>query len=335
MKIRILLSGLAAFTSLKAFANETPAYLGVVNKADGTASFINLETQQTDLVINVGYFPHEITSSPDGSKVFVTNYGKEHVRSTSPKNHPGNTVSIIDMKNKSKSGELQLGTDACAPHGVLTSADGKRIYITCEDRQEVLVIDAVKNEISHSVPTLQAQSHMVTITADESRAYTANFSPGTVTALDLKNRTILKQISVGPGTEGVALSPNKPFVYATSVLGGFLVKIDTNTLEIVQKVATDRSPVRVLPSPDGKLLVVNNSADGTVQIFDADTLDLIKRIKVGRQPIGLVVPNNDYAYTANMLDNSVSVINLKTMQVTSELKTGSKPDGITYIPASK
>lgn len=334
MKFRSLIPGLLTFTCLNALAAH-PGYLGVVNKADGTASIINLETGHTDSVIKVGYLPHEIASSADGSKVFVSNYGKDHVRSTSPNNRPGHTLSVVSLTSPFLQTDIDLGATACAPHGLELSKDGEKLYVTCEDRQEVVALNVHTLKVEFSVPTNQAQSHMLVASADQSRAYVANFSPGTVSVLDLKNKSILAQIKTGPGTEGVSLAPNQNFAYATSVLSNTLFKIDTKTLEVVQSAPTDRSPVRVLVTPNGKYLLVNNSADGTVQIFDAETLELQSRIKVGKQPIGIVVPNDQFAYVANMNDNKISVIDLEKREVVKEFSTGSKPDGITYIPAGR
>ena len=60
---------------------------------------------------------------------------------------------------------------------------------------------------------------MMVISPDETRAYIANFSPGTVTVLDLVKRSILQQIVTGPGTEGIGLSADGRTLFATAVLG--------------------------------------------------------------------------------------------------------------------
>lgn len=331
MNLRILILSILSLVTCHSLAVTGP-YVGVVNKADGTASFINLLLMHTEFTVPVGFLPHEITSSPDGRFGYISNYGKDHVRSNSPLNKPGTTLTVVDMETKKVSATLSLGTEPCAPHGIVPSADGQRLYVTCEAREEILVLD-LKSQSLHHVPTGQAQSHMVVISPTEDRAYTSNFSSGSVSVMDLKSATLLKVIPTGPGTEGLSMSADGKFVYASSVLGGYLVKIDTAQLEIVGKVSTEKSPVRVIPTPDGKRLVVNCSAAGVLQIFDADTLTWVKNIAVGRQPIGLIVPNNDYAFTAAMLENSVLMINLNTFEIENRFSTGSKPDGIAFIPA--
>ena len=244
------------FVSVTAVA--APARLAVVNKADGTASVFNLESHTHAFTVNIGYLPHEVIASPDGNKIFVSNYGKAHVRSTSPDNRPGSTVSVIDLNVGVLTKDLLLGMPPCAPHGMAISNDGRKLYVTCEDRHEITVIDLQTQVVLYSIPTRQAQSHMMVISSDETRAYIANFSPGTVTILDLVKRSILQQIVTGPGTEGIGLSADGRTLFATAVLGATLFQIDTETFNIMQSVSTDGSPMRVTPTPDGKYVLITS-----------------------------------------------------------------------------
>lgn len=322
----------ASFFSITAAASEPPR-LAVVNKADATVSVFNLATATLEFTQPVGFYPHEVSASLDGRQIFVSNYGKDHVRSTSANARPGSNVSVIDVRTGMLVRDLDLGIPACAPHGLANSFDGKRLYVTCEDRQEVAVVDLATGTLLHSVATAQAQSHAIVVTRDESRAYTANFSAGTVTVLDLKARSIVKQISTGPGTEGISLSSDDKTLYVTSVLGSTLSKIDTASLQITASVKTEKSPIRVAATPNGKYLLLNSSATGYLLVHDSATLRLVKKIKVGNQPIGLSVPNDDVAFVANMKDNTVSVIDLKLFEVSSVISTGARPDGLAFIPS--
>lgn len=328
MKLKAIFITLVSLTGMQASA----ARLAVVNKADGTTSVYNLKSKKLEFTLSTGYFPHEVAVSKDGQQIFVSNYGKDHVRSTSELNRPGRTVSVIDLKSRAVIQDIDLGEN-CAPHGLVATT--QRLYITCENRQEIAVVDLNTHRLLHTIPTAQAQSHVMVISPDESRAYIANFSPGTVTVIDLNQRLILKQILTGPGTEGIGLSADGRSLYATSVLGATVHKIDTQTLEIAASVQTDLSPIRVTPTPDGKYALVNSSATNQLLIFDAQTLTLVKRLPVGLQPIGLDVPNSDQAFVANMKDNTVSVIDLRRLEVSAVIATGNKPDGLVYVPSNK
>ncbi|MBP9708852.1 MAG: beta-propeller fold lactonase family protein [Oligoflexales bacterium] len=321
---------LSCFTSL-ALAGET-GMLAVVNKADASISLIDLETGVSKSKFNLGYFPHEITGSSDGTSVFVSNYGKDHVRSQSSENKPGNTIFKINLLTQ-RIQEIELGLGTCAPHGIEISKDGEFVYVTCEDREEVAVVDAANGKFMYAIPTMQSKSHMLALSPDQSRLYVANFGSASVTVLDLKSRTIIGHINTGAGTEGIGISPDGAKIYATAVLEDKISVIDSNTLRVIQQIDTDPSPIRVLATPDGKYLLVNSSRTGYLQIFDANLLTFVKRIKVGKQPIGLTVPNSQRAFVANMGDNTVSEIDLTNLEVRAVYATGAKPDGLVYLPS--
>ena len=174
--------------------------------------------------------------------------------------------------------------DAVRRTGLRCRAIEQRLYVTCEGRQEVLVVDVTSRRILHAIPTNQAGSHMLALSADGSRAYVSNFWHGTVSVLDLRARRILAQIATGSGTEGISLSPDDRHVYTSSVYINEIVKIDTGTLQVVGRARMGNclGAVRVVPTPvDGRTLVVNCADNGRVLIIEAGTLSLTHQIPVG------------------------------------------------------
>ena len=65
------------------------------------------------------------------------------------------------------------------------------LYVTTELDQAVTVIDPKTLKIVAKIPTGQAESHMLAISRDGKRGYTANVGPGTVSVLDLQARKML------------------------------------------------------------------------------------------------------------------------------------------------
>lgn len=306
--------------------------VGVVNKTEGTISLIEVKTGQITKV-QVGYLPHEIAFAP--GYAYVSNYGSAHIRSSHLQNKPGNTISVIDLQSMRHTGEIDLGPARCAPHGLFTSKNGKRLYVTCEGRQEIAVVDLEKQKIAHFISTNQAGTHLLVVSADESRAYATNFWHGTVSVIDLNQRVLLKQISVGRGCEGIALSVDDRSLFVTRVEENEILKIDTTTLEIVHRrtVADGSSPIRVVSVPaHPKQVLVNNVGTGVLSILSSEDLSPIQEIKVGKQPIGLVAAESGYGFVANMKDNTLSVVNLKSGLVEKQFSTGKAPDGIAYMP---
>jgi YVTN family beta-propeller protein len=307
--------------------------IAIASKAPGVLTVVSLQGQPAR-EFKVGYLPHEAAVA--GPLVFVSNYGNAHVRSSDLTNDPGNTLSVVDLSRQGAEAEvIDLGPGRCAPHGLAVSRDQERLYVTCEGRQEVLVVDVKSRRTLHAIPTDQAGSHMLALSADGSRAYVTNFWHGTVSVLDLRARRILAQIATGSGTEGISLSPDNRHVYTSSVYINEIVKIDTATLQVVGRARMSNclGAVRVVPTPvDGRTLVVNCADNGRVLLIEAGTLNLTHQIPVGTMPIGIAVPDDRFAYVANMGDDTISVIDIRRGVVVRTMPAGDDPDGIVFLP---
>jgi DNA-binding beta-propeller fold protein YncE len=66
------------------------------------------------------------------------------------------------------------------PHCVIYDHNSGMLYVTTELDKSVSIIDPRSLKIVGSVPTGQEQSHMLVLSRDGSRGYTANVGPGTV-----------------------------------------------------------------------------------------------------------------------------------------------------------
>jgi YVTN family beta-propeller protein len=315
---------------------QTPVHSGklaIANKSTGELTILNLKDHKRQTFSLGGYLPHETAVAQNFA--FVSNYGSAYIRSSALDNKPGNTLSVIDLAQPKKPAKtIDLGPGRCAPHGLAVSPDQKRLYITCEVRQEILVMDVATQQVVDVLPTNQAGSHLLVLNSDESKAFVGNFFHGTITVLDLNKRKIMAQIPVTKGSEGIGISPDDNYIYVTSPIANELIKIDTSTQkEVARKfLGASCGSVRVVPTPDtGRELVINCGDKDTVLVVNAETLEIEKEVKVGRQPIGIAVADSIYAFSANMNDNTVSVINLETKAVEETLPAGELPDGMYYF----
>lgn len=307
--------------------------LAIVNKNNSELTILDLKDNQRQTFKLGEYLPHETAVAQN--LVFVSNYGSAYIRSFALDDIPGNTLSVIDLKEPQKPARsIDLGPGRCGPHGLAVSFDQKRLYITCEIRQEILVMDVSTQTVIKALPTNQAGSHLLALSSDESKVFVGNFFHGTISVIDINLQKILAQIPVGKGSEGIGISPDDKFVYAASPILNEVIKIDTRlNQEVARKfLGATCGSLRVTPTPDtGEELVVNCSDNNTVLILNAETLEIKKEIPVGRQPIGIAVKDSVYAYSANMNDNTVSIINLATKTVENTVLAGEVPDGMYYF----
>jgi YVTN family beta-propeller protein len=70
------------------------------------------------------------------------------------------------------------------------------LYVTTELDQAITLIDPKTLKIVGSIPTGQPESHMLALSHDGRRGYTANVGPGTVSVLDIAARKVLTIIPI-------------------------------------------------------------------------------------------------------------------------------------------
>jgi len=97
----------------------------------------NLTQQQkrSFLKITVEDNPWGIVISPDGTKVYVTNYGS-------------NTVSVLSTATNSIVATINVGV---SPKGVTFFPDGTKVYVTNFGSNTVSVIDTATNTVTATV----------------------------------------------------------------------------------------------------------------------------------------------------------------------------------------
>jgi DNA-binding beta-propeller fold protein YncE len=74
------------------------------------------------------------------------------------------------------------------------------------DPDKGTLIAAVPGAVLHTIPTGQPESHMLAITHDGRRGYTANVGPGTVSVLDLEAKKVLLIIPVSGRIQRISIS---------------------------------------------------------------------------------------------------------------------------------
>ena len=153
------------------------ATLVVANKAEATASLINLESGTVVATLPTGEAPHEVGISPDGQFAMVTNYGR--------RGSPGNSLTLIDIASAKVVKTIELG-EYSKPHGV-EWIDKDQVVVTVEGNQALIVVDLEQASVSRVIKTDQEVSHMVALDPARQRAYTTNMGSASLTVIDLES----------------------------------------------------------------------------------------------------------------------------------------------------
>src|SRR5579885_3250467 len=239
----LLMAAKAPDSGLLLVANKGDRALGLIDPSAG---------QQIAEVPEGGVTGHEVTASPDGRTAYVPIYGNSGVGKPGS---DGRNMVVIDLASRKVVGNVDFG-HGVRPHCPVFGPKNGLLYVTTELDNSVTIIDPRTLKIVGSVPTNQAESHMLTISKDGRRGYTANVGPGTVSVLDLENKKTLAIIPISKNTQRIALSNDDSMVFTSDQTTPALVVIDTATNKVKTRVPLPAAGYGTAATHDGKYLVV-------------------------------------------------------------------------------
>lgn len=292
-------------------------------KDDNTVAFINAATLEILAQVPTGEGPHEVCASADGKLAYASIYGAA--------GRPGNQIAIFDIASRKELKRVNVAPMR-SPHGIV-ECQGK-IWFTAEQSRCVGRYDPATDKVDWVMGTGAGISHMVVLTPDASKLYTANIVDGTVTSIELKptpgRPPLLKHIPTGERTEGIAISPDGREVWAGNNLGGDIAVIDTTKDEVVKKLPSSKMSFRLAFTPDGKTVAVAGATGNEVVLFDAASRAITARIPTpGSVPQGLLVsPDGKWLFTAT--GQKVLKIDLTTKKLVGECAAGPGCDGLAW-----
>jgi DNA-binding beta-propeller fold protein YncE len=308
----------------------THGMLLVANKGDHTLGLIDpIAQKQIATVPEDGVTGHEVAASPDGKLAFVPIYGNSGVGKAGT---DGQVIRVIDLRERKITGTIDFGKGV-RPHCAVVGPKDGLLYVTTELENSISIIDPQTLIIVGSIPTGQPESHMLAITRDGRKGYTANVGPGTVSVLDMKARKTLKVIPICKVTQRISISPDNRWVFTSDQQQPRLAIIDSKTDELSRWIDMPATGYGTAPTPDGKYLVVALSKAGKVGVIDLRAMKLIQAIQVPRAPQEVVItPDGSMAYVSCDASKQVAAIRTKDWAVDALIDAGAGADGLAWAP---
>lgn len=322
-----VLAGLLGQPNLNA-ADAARGYLLVCNKGSQTLAIVDPDTAAVVATVpEDGVTGHEVVASPDGQRAFVPIYGDSGVGSPGT---DGRLVRIIDLAKRQVTGTVDLGKGE-RPHCAVMGPQDGRLYITTELDQSVTVIDPDALRVVGTIPTGQAESHMLAITRDGQRGYTANVGPGTVSVLDLAARKLIQVIPVSGQVQRISLSTDDRWVFTADQTAPRLAVIDTQTNGVHAWIDLPSPGYGTAPTPDGRWLLVALNRINRVAFVDLQSLKVVATVEVPKAPQEIVIqPDGTRAYVSCDASRQVAVIDVPTQKAIKLIATGPGTDGLAW-----
>jgi YVTN family beta-propeller protein len=315
---------------IAAFSVSSPppdGLLLVANKGDRTLGLIDpTAARQIATVAEGGVTGHEVAASPDGKRAFVPIYGNSGVGMPGT---DGSTLAVIDLSERKVIRTIDFG-HGVRPHcAVLGPKDGL-LYVTTELDKSVTIIDPLTLTIVGSVPTGQAESHMLAISTDGRKGYTANVGPGTVSVLDLAGRKTLAVIPVAGHVQRISITPDSRWVFTSDEEKPRLAVIDTAANKVDRWITLPGRGYGTASTPDGKWLLVALPDANAVAVVNLATLQVMKTISVPSAPQEVLIrPDGKVAYVSCDRSHQVAAIRIGDWGV-NLIEAGSGADGLAW-----
>ncbi len=334
MRTHLLLPLLFVFAMSSHFAapsDEGAAHkslLLVANKGDHTLGLIDPEAGRQFATIDVGGITgHEVIASPDGRFAYVPIYGNSGVGLTGT---DGRQLAIIDLSARKVVGNIDFG-HGVRPHCPQIGPKDGLLYVTTELDRSVTIIDPGTQKIIAKVPTGQPESHMLAITRDGRRGYTANVGPGSISVLDLENRKPLQTVAAAPHIQRVALSVDDHLVFTSDQSKPQLLVIDTTSNQPTSPIPLPSTGYGTAATPDGRWLVVPLPHVNQVAIVDLSARKVVHTIGVPAAPQeALITPDGRTAYVSCDASHKVAAIRTSDWSVEKLIEAGAGADGLAW-----
>jgi YVTN family beta-propeller protein len=319
---------LTAIAICGAFATAQQSRLLVAEK--GAQSLAIVDPASGKVLVSVpegGITGHEVIASADGKRAFVPIYGNSGVGKSGT---DGTNIAVIDVASHKFVGNI--GFDhGIRPHCPRIGPKDGRLYVTTELDKTITIIDPKALKIVGTLPTGQPESHMLILSHDGRRAYTANVGPGTVSVIDIAARKVLKVIPVSKNTQRISISPDDKWVFTADQTKAQMAVIDTATNTVAKWIPMEGIGYGSAVTPDGRSLLVALPDQNKVAVINLKTMQVARTVSVADYPQEVLVrPDGTAAYVSCEKANAVAEIDAATWKVTRTIPTGKYADGLAW-----
>jgi YVTN family beta-propeller protein len=300
--------------------------LVVANQYEHTVLIVDPEKHAAIAKISVGVNGHEVIVSKDGRFAYVPIYGNSGVGKPGT---DGSTIDVIDVQGGKLTGSIDLGKPL-RPHRAEFGPDGL-LYVTAELAKAVDVVDPSTRKVLAEIPTGQEQSHMLVLSPDGRRGYTANVSAGSVSVLDLAKRSLITTIPVAKSVQRISISADGAHVFTHDQDAPRIAVIDTATNKITNWIELPSAAYASEPTHGGHWLLALSMVANRLFVVDLRTQKVVRSLEVpnGSSEI-LVQPGGEIAYVSGTKAGKIAVLNLRSWEMQEPIELTPGVDGLAW-----
>jgi YVTN family beta-propeller protein len=285
-----------------AYVADDETKLSVIDGAKGT---IVAKVEVGEDGLDIGYkgkYTRGIAINPQTNLTYVTNY-------------KNNNVSVIDEDN-TVIATVPVDT---IPVGVEVDVSRNRIYVACEGRDYLYVIDGAAHEVIDTIKVYDCWR--IGVNSNSNLIYVSNiYWVQDIQVVDPILKKVIKRIPIESNANYIAVNPTTNRIYAT-LFNDKVVVLDGETNEVITYITVGKTPEGIAVNPSTNSVYVACRDDNSIYVIDGASNSVTRTIPSGENPIGIAVnPSTNEIYVANYGSHDVWIIPCETVTVSGMVK---------------
>lgn len=281
-----------------------------------------LEVQE---VAETGSMPKGVTLTPDGTKLYVTNFGQRN----------GKNLSIYDAQTLAHLHDIDV--PGIVVESVF-SADGSILYASNFDRDSVQLIDTRTRRVTREIH-VGLHPKILALSKDGKTLFAANWNGNSVSEIDLARGVTVRTHTAGVHPRGMVLTQSGS-LYVANFDGATIDVFYGPDFSQNYTLAVCRIPRHLVLAPDERTLYLSCYHDSQLWALDLTGPSERARhiVSVGKFPKSIDVSRDGkYVYSADYgTSNSVSIVDTSDWTATTYTVPGmERGSGIAVLPGGR
>ena len=160
-----------------------------------------------------------------------------------------------------------------SPIGLAVSGDGAELYVSCENTDQLLVVDTATKAVKQRI-AVGAYPYAIQPSARGRRLYVSHRRADEVGLVDLDRGEVVRRFATGDDPHGLATNPEETRLYVANLATSNLSIIDLESGRETKRLVTGKSPYEVAASPDGKQVWVSSQMTLPIRFREPSVLEL-------------------------------------------------------------
>lgn len=199
-----------------------------------------------------------------------------------------------------------------SPIQMAMSGDGERLYVVCENTDEVLVVDIKTRKVLDAVK-VGRHPFGIALSPDEGRLYISNRWDDNVSVVDTENMEIMHSFPVGDDPHGLVTDASGTHLYVTNLSTDDISIIETESFAEIKRLMAGKSPFAVALCQEEEYIYASNQLSNPVPFRAPTALELTvirtsRQLVEGRRELFSTVIGQDVAVSP---DNQFVVVALE------------------------